>query len=229
MWSWDITKLKGPAKWTYFYLYVILDIFSRYAVGWMVATKESAALAQQLIKETVLKQGVAPGDLTIHSDRGSPMKAKSTALLMADLGITKSHSRPYVSDDNPFSESQFKTVKYNPDFPGCFGSVIDARVFCGPFFDWYNTEHRHSGIGMMTPEMVHYGLAEQVRAERERVLDAAYAAHPERFVRGRPTPPVLPQAVWINPPRATADDRAAARGEHSQPDRLDRAGEEALH
>lgn len=202
VWSWDITKLKGPVKWTYSYLYVILDIFSRYAVGWMVAPKESATLAQQLIKKTYSKQGVEAGELTIHSDRGSPMKAKSTALLMADLGIIKSHSRPHVSDDNPFSESQFKTLKYCPEFPARFGSLMDARAFCVPFFDWYNIEHRHSGIGMMTPEMVHYGLAEQVRAERQRVLHAAYAAHPERFVRGRPTPPTLPEAVWINPPRA---------------------------
>jgi len=202
VWSWDITKLKGPVKWTYFYLYVILDIFSRYAVGWMVAPRENATLAQQLIAETVLKQGVESGELTIHSDRGSPMKAKSTALLMADLGITKSHSRPHVSDDNPFSESQFKTLKYRPTFPSRFGSVMDARAFCVPFFDWYNSKHRHSGIGMMTPEMVHYGQAEQVWDERQRVLQAAYAAHPERFVRGRPTPPTLPEAVWINPPRA---------------------------
>jgi len=202
VWSWDITKLKGPVKWTYFYLYVILDIFSRYTVGWMVATKENATLAQQLIAETVLKQGVVPGELTIHSDRGSPMKAKSTALLMADLGIIKSHSRPHVSDDNPFSESQFKTLKYCPEFPARFGSLMDARAFCLPFFAWYNTKHRHSGIGMMTPEMVHYGQAEQVRAQRQRVLDTVYAAHPERFVHGRPTPPALPEAVWINPPSA---------------------------
>jgi len=212
VWSWDITKLKGPVKWTYFYLYVILDIFSRYAVGWMVAPRENATLAQQLIAETVLKQGVEPGELTIHSDRGSPMKAKSTALLMADLGIIKSHSRPQVSDDNPFSESQFKTLKYCPEFPARFGSVMDARAFCVPFFKWYNTEHRHSGIGMMTPEMVHYGQAEQVRQKRQRVLHAAYAAHPERFVRGRPTPPALPEAVWINPPRAVDDGTEVADG-----------------
>jgi len=217
VWSWDITKLKGPVKWTYFYLYVILDIFSRYVVGWMVAPRENATLAGQLIAETVSKQGIEPGELIIHSDRGSPMKAKSTALLMADLGIIKSHSRPHVSDDNPFSESQFKTLKYCPEFPARFGSVMDARAFNVPFFNWYNTEHRHSGIGMMTPEMVHYGLAEQVRAERQRVLQAAYAAHPERFVRGRPTPPALPEAVWINPPRAVnesndvTDDTEEAR------------------
>jgi putative transposase len=205
VWSWDITKLKGPVKWTYFYLYVILDIFSRYAVGWMVATRETAVLAVQLIEETYLKQGVKSGELTIHADRGTSMKAKTTALLMADLGIIKSHSRPQVSDDNPFSESQFKTLKYCPEFPARFGSLMDARAFCVPFFDGYNTEHRHSGIGMMTPEMVHYGQAEQVRAQRQRVLDAVYAAHPNRFVHGRPTPPALPEAVWINPP-ATVND-----------------------
>lgn len=229
VWSWDITKLKGPVKWTYFYLYVILDIFSRYAVGWMVANRETADLAKQLIGDTYLKQQVQPGSLTIHSDRGSPMKAKSTALLMADLGITKSHSRPHVSDDNQFSESQFKTLKYCPQFPGRFGCLADARAFCGPFFDWYNTEHRHSGIGLMTPEMVHYGLAERVRAEREQILAAAYAAYPERFVHGRPTPPALPDAVWINPPRALNGDQTAARVEHSQLEPTTRAGEEALH
>jgi putative transposase len=201
VWSWDITKLKGPVKWTYFYLYVILDIFSRYVVGWMVAPRENASLAKQLIRESCTKQDIQPGELTIHADRGSAMKAKSLALLLADLGVTKSHSRPHVSDDNPFSESQFKTMKYNPQFPGRFGSIMDARAFCGPFFSWYNTEHRHSGIGMMTPEMVHYGLAEQVREERIRVLDAAFVAHPERFVNGKPSPPALPNAVWINPPR----------------------------
>jgi len=229
VWSWDITKLKGPVKWTYFYLYVILDIFSRYAVGWMVAPRENAALAQELIAETVLKHEVEPGSLTIHSDRGSPMKAKSTALLMADLGVTKSHSRPHVSDDNPFSESQFKTMKYSPEFPGPFGCLADARAFCGPFFAWYNTEHRHSGIGMMTPEMVHYGLAQQVRIERERVLQAAYAAHPERFVRGRPTPPPLPEAVWINPPSSTGNQPPAARGDDGLRETPNPAGEEVLH
>jgi putative transposase len=200
VWSWDITKLRGPAKWTYFYLYVILDIFSRYVVGWMVATRETAALAQQLIKQTCRKQGIGRGELLLHADRGSPMKAKTTALLLADLGIGKSQSRPHVSNDNPFSESQFKTLKYNPQFPERFGSPMDARAFCGPFFQWYNTEFRYSGIAMMTPEMVHYGLAGDVRANRERVLAQAYAAHPERFVRGKPKPTELPGAVWINPP-----------------------------
>ena len=226
VWSWDITKLKGPVKWTYFYLYVILDIFSRYVVGWMVAPKESAELAKQLIGESYVKQGVEPGELTIHSDRGSPMKAKSTALLMANLGISKSHSRPHVSDDNPFSESQFKTLKYCPKFPARFGSVMDSRAFCVPFFDWYNREHRHSGIGMMTPEMVHYGLAEQVWAERQRVLEAAYAAHPQRFVRGRPTPPTLPEAVWINPPRAENNGNELAGTVSNE--MLDSAGEEVV-
>ena len=225
VWSWDITKLKGPVKWTYSYLYVILDIFSRYAVGWMVATRETAALARQLIEETYLKQDVNPGELTIHADRGSPMKAKSTALLMADLGVTKSHSRPHVSDDNPFSESQFKTLKYRPEFPARFGSLMDARAFCVPFFDWYNKEHRHSGIGMMTPEMVHYGLAEQVRTERQRILDAAYAAHPERFVRGGPVPPALPHEVWINPPAGNA----AESSDDSTEETDSVAGEEVLH
>jgi len=200
VWSWDITKLRGPVKWTYFYLYVILDIFSRYVVGWMVASRETAALAKKLIEQTCTKQGIGPGELILHADRGSPMKAKTTALLLADLGIGKSHSRPHVSNDNPFSESQFKTLKYNPQFPARFGSLMDARAFCGPFFQWYNTEFRHSGIAMMTPEMVHYGLAHTVRAKRQRVLAEAYAAHPERFVRGKPRSPKLPGAVWINPP-----------------------------
>lgn len=217
VWSWDITKLRGPVKWTYFYLYVILDIFSRYVVGWMVATKESAELAKQLIEETCTKQGIGPGELTLHADRGSPMKAKTTALLLADLGVTKSHSRPHVSDDNPFSESQFKTLKYNSQFPERFGSPMDARAFCGPFFLWYNTEFRHGGIAMMTPEMVHYGLAEEVRAKRQRVLAEAYAAHPERFVRGRPVVADVPNAVWINPP---------PKGDQTSREAVDSAGEQ---
>jgi len=212
VWSWDITKLRGPAKWTYFYLYVILDIFSRYVVGWMVASRETAALAKKLIEQTCTNQGIGPGELMLHADRGSPMKAKTTALLLADLGIGKSHSRPHVSNDNPFSESQFKTLKYNPQFPDRFGSLMDTRAFCGPFFQWYNTEFRHSGIAMMTPEMVHYGLAESVQAKRQRVLAEAYAAHPERFVRGKPRPPELPDAVWINPP---------AKKEHALRDAVD--------
>ena len=157
----------GPVKWTYFYLYVILDIFSRYVVGWMIAHHESSALAKRLIAETCEKQNVQPGQLTIHADRGSSMKSKPVALLLADLGVTKTHSRPYVSDDNPYSESQFKTLKYRPGFPDRFGSIQDARSFCREFFPWYNREHRHSGIGLMTPEMVHYGKAEQVSSQRQ--------------------------------------------------------------
>jgi putative transposase len=201
VWSWDITKLLGPVKWTYFYLYVILDIFSRYVVGWMVAHGESSILAKRLIGETCEKQNIEPGQLTIHADRGSSMKSKPVALLMADLGITKTHSRPHVSDDNPYSESQFKTLKYRPGFPDRFGSIQDARAFCQEFFPWYNGEHRHSGIGLMTPEMVHYGKAERVTSQRQIVLASAFDVHPERFVRGMPTPPVLPDAAWINKPK----------------------------
>lgn len=201
VWSWDITKLLGPVKWSYFYLYVILDIFSRYVVGWMVAHRESAALAEKLIKETYAKQKIHKGQLTIHADRGSSMRSKPVALLLSDLGVTKTHSRPYTSDDNPFSESQFKTLKYRPDFPGRFGCIEDSRSFCQNFFPWYNTEHRHSGIGLLTPEVVHYGLAEQTQKARGQVLSAAYEAHPERFVRKRPVPPLVPEAVWINKPK----------------------------
>lgn len=203
VWSWDITKLLGPVKWTYFYLYVILDLFSRYVVGWMVATRESATLAQRLIEETCRKQAVRPGELTIHADRGSSMTSKPVALLLADLGVTKTHSRPHTSNDNPFSESQFKTLKYRPDFPGRFASIEEARSFCQAFFPWYNQEHHHAGIGLLTPSVVHHGQAEQVQAARLRVLEEAYRAHPERFVRGTPRPIPLPQAVWINPPPVT--------------------------
>jgi len=161
VWSWDIPKLLGPVKWTYFYLYVILDIFSRYVVGWMVASRESALLAEKLIQETCLKQGIQPGQLLIHADRGSSMKSKPVALLLADLGVTKTHSRPHTCDDNPYSEAQFKTLKYRPDFPERFGSPEDARGFCQDFFRWYNTEPHHSGIGLMTPEVVHYGAAQK--------------------------------------------------------------------
>ena len=204
VWSWDITKLLGPAKWTYFYLYVILDIFSRYVVGWMVAQCESAHLAERLIDETVAKQQIVPGQLTIHSDRGSSMKSKPVAALLADLGITKTHSRPYVSNDNPFSEAQFKTLKYRPEFPSNFGSVQDARLFCQPFFNWYNNLHHHTGIALLTPTVVHYGLAQEVLAARQQVLLAAYFAHPERFVKQPPQPLQLPEAVWINPPNREA-------------------------
>lgn len=201
VWSWDITKLHGPAKWTYFYLYVILDIFSRYVVGWMLADAENAELAKTLLAETVQKHGVERDQLTIHADRGSPMTAKPVALLLADLGVTKSHSRPHVSNDNPYSESQFRTLKYRPEFPDRFGCIEDGRAFCRRFFAWYNDDHRHSGIGLHTPGDVHFGRAEAVHPRRAEVLDAAYAVNPERFVRRPPVPPALPGAVWINEPR----------------------------
>ncbi len=208
VWSWDITKLKGPVKWTYFHLYVILDIFSRYVVGWMLAHRESAALAKKLIKETYAKQGVEPEQLTLHADRGTSMKSKPVALLLSDLGVTKTHSRPHVSNDNPFSESQFKTMKYRPEFPGRFGSIEDARSSSQRFFDWYNNEHRHSGIAMLTPATVHYGLEKQVLAQRAAALMAAFKKHPERFVNKIPQPRKLPKAVWINPPK-TEDNNMA--------------------
>jgi putative transposase len=204
VWSWDITKLLGPAKWTYFYLYVILDIFSRYVVGWMVAEGESAELAKRLIGETCRKQNIAPDQLTIHADRGTSMTSKPVALLLADLGVTKTHSRPHVSDDNPFSESQFKTLKYRPEFPERFGSIQDARGFSQVFFPWYNTEHHHSGIGLLTPEVLHYGRADDVIAQRQVVLSQAFQRNPERFVRAHPRPPARPDAVWINPPPVRA-------------------------
>ena len=200
VWSWDITKLRGPVKWTYFYLYVILDIFSRYVTGWMLARRESAELARRLISESCLKQNIEADQLTIHADRGSSMRSKSVALLLADLGITKTHSRPYVSNDNPYSESQFKTMKYCPEFPSRFGCLEDGRLFCGGFFDYYNNAHRHSGLGLMTPAAVHYGRADELNAARRQVLLEAHRAHPERFVHGTPQPPVLPRQVWINPP-----------------------------
>ena len=200
VWSWDITKLLGPVKWTYFHLYVILDIFSRYVVGWMVANRESNQLAQQLIGETCAKENVAPGTLTIHADRGTSMKSKPVALLLADLGVTKTHSRPQVSNDNPFSEAQFKTLKYRPEFPDRFGSIEDARALCGPFFHWNNHDHHHSGLGLLTPADVHFGRTATVLAQRQRVLSAAWREHPERFVRQPPVPARPPEAVWINPP-----------------------------
>lgn len=200
LWSWDITKLHGPCKWTYFYLYVILDVFSRYVVGWMVAHRESATLAERLIEQTLLKQQIQPDQLTIHADRGAAMTSKAVALLLSDLGVTKTHSRPHVSNDNPYSESHFKTLKYQPLFPKLFGSIEDARSFCQRFFSWYNHDHHHSGIGLLTPAMLHYGQAEVVTQHREQVLQAAYQTHPERFVKGLPLPPLVPTEVWINPP-----------------------------
>jgi putative transposase len=201
LWSWDITKLLGPTTWSYFYLYVILDVFSRYVVGWMVAPNESAELAKRLIGETCRRQGIEPGQLTLHADRGSSMKSKPVAFLLADLGVTKTHSRPHVSDDNPFSEAQFKTLKYRPDFPERFGSLEHARAHCQDFFPWYNTEHHHSGIGLQTPQDVHSGKAHLRYSERQNTLQNAFEAHPERFPNGPPKPPRLPTKVWINPPR----------------------------
>ncbi len=200
LWSWDITKLLGPAKWTYFSLYVILDVFSRYVTGWMVAMRESAELAKRLIEETCKKQGILPGQLTLHADRGISMTSKSVAFLLADLGVTKTHSRPHVSDDNPFSESQFRTLKYRPEFPDRFGCIQDSRAFCQGFFRWYNEEHRHSSLGLLTPATVHCGQTASIVRQRQTVLDVAYQLHPERFVRSVPKPPALPNAVWINKP-----------------------------
>ena len=207
VWSWDITKLKGPVKWTYFYLYVLLDIFSRYVVGWLLARRESTELARRLIADSCEKQSVQMDQLTIHADRGPSMSSKGVAQLLADLGVTKSHSRPHVSNDNPYSEAQFKTLKYRPGFPDRFGSQEHGLEYCRDFFRWYNVEHRHSGIEMLTPEQVHYGLADKVLNRRCRVLEAAYATHPERFVRGAPRPGRLPEAVWINPPARTSEDK----------------------
>ena len=200
VWSWDITKLRGPVKWTFFHLYVILDIFSRYVVGWLLADRESEALAVELIEQTCAKQGIKPGELTIHADRGSSMTSKPVAFLLADLGVEKTHSRPHVSNDNPYSESQFKTMKYRPEFPSRFGSSEDAREFCRVFFLWYNTMHRHSGIGLLTPAAVHYGQGPAITKRRADVLEAAFIAKPERFVRGIPRPPAEPLAAWINSP-----------------------------
>ncbi len=200
VWSWDITKLKGPVKWTYFYLYAIIDIFSRLVVGWLIAPCEKTSLAKRLIEESILKQNIHPGQLTVHADRGSSMKSKGVANLLADLGITKTHSRPYVSNDNPFSEAQFKTLKYCPAFPDRFGSIEDARLFCRGFFDWYNKEHKHTGIALLTPEQVHYGQSRIILQNRSAVLKEAFLRYPKRFKHIIPKPNSLPDAVWINKP-----------------------------
>ena len=208
VWAWDITKLHGPQKWTYYYLYVIIDIYSRYVVGWMVADRESSALAKLLLRETIAKEGVDPTKLTVHADRGSSMKSKPVAFLLADLGVTKSHSRPRVSNDNPHIESHFKTLKFHPDFPKTFLNIVEARAFCRPFFGWYNSEHRHSGIALLTPADVHHGRAAARIAQRQRVLNQAYAAHPERFVRHKPRPPQLQPAAYINRPEGPSENAA---------------------
>lgn len=200
VWSWDITKLRGPVKWVVYHLYVLLDIFSRYVVGWMVAERESAALAERLIRESCLRQGVKRNQLVVHADRGPQMTSGTVTMLYALLGITPSYSRPRVSNDNPYSESQFKTLKYHPEFPDRFGSPLHARSFCASFFQWYNTEHHHSALALLTPEVVHYGRTLEVLAQRQRVLDQAYARNPERFVQGRPRVALPPAEVWINQP-----------------------------
>ena len=204
VWSWDITKLKGPQKWSYYYLYVIMDIYSRYVVGWMVAGRESASLAERLIHETCIKQNICSEQLTIHADRGTSMRSKLAAQLMADMGITKTHSRPHTSNDNPYSEAQFKTMKYRHTFPKSFGCIEDAKTFLRGFFEWYNCRHRHSGIGYVTPESLHTGKAYETREKRCRTLNKAYLKHPERFVKCRPQPPAIPEAAWINKPEEKA-------------------------
>jgi putative transposase len=211
LWSWDITKLLGPAKWTYFYLYVLLDVFSRYVVGWMVAERESKQLARKLIEHTLRKQGIAPGQLTLHADRGSSMTSKPVALLCADLGVTKTHSRPHVSNDNPFSEAQFKTLKYMPEFPDRFGSLEHARSFCRAFFPFYNHQHHHSGLAMLTPADVHYGRAAERIAARTATMNTAYVAHPERFPHGPPVPRLPPTQVWINKPTENLEEQPEAK------------------
>jgi putative transposase len=205
VWSWDISKLKGPAKWTYFYLYVILDVFSRYVVGWTVQHREGSQLAKELISQAAGQQQITRDQLTVHADRGSSMTSKPVAFLLADLGVLKSHNRPYTSTDNPYSEAHFKTLKYRPEFPDHFENIEQARAFCRTFFDWYNHSHRHSGIGLMTPAAVHHGQAKALHAERQRVLSAAYTATPERFVRRPPRPPALQTAAWINKPDTTKE------------------------
>jgi len=216
LWSWDITKLLGPSKWTYFYLYVILDVYSRYGVGWMLAERESAALAEELISQTCARQGIQRGQLTVHADRGSAMTSKPVALLLADLGVTKTHSRPHVSNDNPYSEAQFKTMKYRPDYPIRFGCLQDARAWAAEFFDWYNRKHHHTGLALLTPADVHFHRVADVLKKRQAVLQVAYEKTPERFVKGAPHPSPLPKAVWINPPtsRTTAFIEHPARNEN---------------
>ena len=202
--SWDITELRGPVKGSYFHLYVMIDIFSRFVVGWMLANRQNAKLAGRFISEVMRREGIAPGTTILHADRGGPMVAKTTIDLLDALGVEPSHSRPYVSDDNPFSEAHFKTFKYHPNFPERFYTREEAEAFCGTFFPWYNTEHRHSGIALLTPAMLHYGEADKVIGARALVLAAAHARNPERFVHGVPRPQAPPASVWINPPPETA-------------------------
>ena len=218
VWSWDITKLKGPVKWSYYYLYVLLDIYSRYVVGWCIAEKENAQLAEALIQETLVREQIPPGQLTLHADRGSAMTSKPVAALLVELGVVKSHSRPHTSNDNPFSESHFKTMKFRPEIPDRFGSAEEAREIFRGLFLWYNAEHRHSGIAMLSPEMVHLGSAPAVLSARAAVLTAAYAAHPERFVNQAPVPETLNADVWINRPLPAVEASRDAQGnQHATP------------
>ncbi len=200
LWSWDITKLRGPQTWQYYQLYVILDVFSRYVVGWRLEARESARLAEELIAQSCFKQGITPDQLTLHADRGSAMISKTVAQLLVDLSVSKTHSRPHTSNDNPYSEAQFKTLKYRPGYPDRFGSLPDARNWANDFFQWYNHHHRHTGLALMTPVAVHTGQANEVTARRRTTLQQAQQQHPERFVRGIPQQPLLPDAVWINKP-----------------------------
>jgi len=210
VWSWDITKLKTHAKWVYLYLYVVLDIFSRYVVGWMLAEHENAVHAERLMRETFERQGIKPGELVVHADRGQPMRSKRLSQLLADLDVTRSHSRPHVSDDNPYSESQFKTLKYHPSFPERFGGHDDGRAFCRDFFPWYNDEHHHSALAYLTPRQVHFGQADEVLLRRHETMLAAYAKNPRRFIGGPPQLPMLPRAVYITPPAASNDPATGA-------------------
>lgn len=205
VWSWDITYLRGPQKWEHYPLYTVLDIYSRYVVGWMIAETESSDLARQLIAATALKQEIQPDQLILHADNGAPMRGKPLAQLLVDLGITKSHNRPHTSDDNPFSEAHFKTMKYRPDYPDRFTSLSEAQVWARCFFTWYNEQHYHSGLNLFTPASVHYSQAHVVQQQRQALMLTAYAAHPARFVRGEPLVKAAPAAVWINPPHASAD------------------------
>jgi putative transposase len=207
VWSWDVSKLKGPVRGGWFYLYVVLDVFSRYIVGWTVQAHENAQLAAALIEQATSQQQITPQVLTLHADRGAPMRSKLLAELLEDLGVNKTHSRPYTSSDNPYSEAGFKTLKYRPAFPARFDGIEHAREHCRAFVDWYQHRHRHSGIGLMTPHAVHHGHAPRLHAARAEVLNAAYARNPERFVRQSPVPPKLPAAAWINKP---ADTKEAA-------------------
>lgn len=214
VWSWDITKIKGPVKSAHFHLYVILDIFSRYVVGWMIADCEADILAEALIEQTCNKEGIVRGQLTLHADRGAAMRSKLVADLLADLGVIKSHSRPYTSDDNPFSEAQFKTMKYRPNFPERFDSLAEARAYCQTFFAWYNYEHRHSGIGYMTPAAMHTGVASLIDDKRKQVLQNAFEQHPNRFKNRQPLPPALPIVAGINMPKLTSGDTDQVKIDH---------------